>query len=151
MNDQNRLHLYFFLNLIIIWSEDMFFFMTLFNKHFVFQLFILSLIHSSQVTFFHNVSGSLPEQCFLKMPLLPSLFRSEGAVKTWNHPTLFYLINLSSPQCCHDIAYFCCLCRDAKAMYSCEAEHSHELSFPQGAHFSNGEQRQQKANKKKKQ
>lgn len=30
-------------------------------------------------------------------------------------------------------------------MYSCEAEHSHELSFPQGAHFSNGEQRQQKA------
>uniref|UniRef100_A0A3Q2WIE6 Rho GTPase-activating protein 42 n=1 Tax=Haplochromis burtoni TaxID=8153 RepID=A0A3Q2WIE6_HAPBU len=25
----------------------------------------------------------------------------------------------------------------AKAMYSCEAEHSHELSFPQGAHFSN--------------
>ena len=40
---------------------------------------------------------------------------------------------------CHDIACFCCLCRDAKAMYSCEAEHSHELSFPQGAHFSNGE------------
>uniref|UniRef100_A0AAQ5YNA1 Rho GTPase activating protein 42b n=1 Tax=Amphiprion ocellaris TaxID=80972 RepID=A0AAQ5YNA1_AMPOC len=29
------------------------------------------------------------------------------------------------------------LCRDAKAMYSCEAEHSHELSFPQGALFSN--------------
>lgn len=28
--------------------------------------------------------------------------------------------------------------RDAKAMYSCEAEHSNELSFPQGAHFSNG-------------
>uniref|UniRef100_A0A3B4FQZ1 Rho GTPase-activating protein 42 n=1 Tax=Pundamilia nyererei TaxID=303518 RepID=A0A3B4FQZ1_9CICH len=27
--------------------------------------------------------------------------------------------------------------QDAKAMYSCEAEHSHELSFPQGAHFSN--------------
>ncbi|XP_029922662.1 rho GTPase-activating protein 42 isoform X2 [Myripristis murdjan] len=27
--------------------------------------------------------------------------------------------------------------RDAKAMYSCEAEHSHELSFPQGAHLSN--------------
>ncbi|XP_068172634.1 rho GTPase-activating protein 42 isoform X4 [Antennarius striatus] len=27
--------------------------------------------------------------------------------------------------------------RDAKAMYSCEAEHSHELSFPQGAQFSN--------------
>uniref|UniRef100_A0AAQ4NQY0 Rho GTPase-activating protein 42 n=1 Tax=Gasterosteus aculeatus aculeatus TaxID=481459 RepID=A0AAQ4NQY0_GASAC len=26
---------------------------------------------------------------------------------------------------------------DAKAMYSCEAEHSHELSFPQGAHFTN--------------
>uniref|UniRef100_A0A673WVZ0 Rho GTPase activating protein 42 n=1 Tax=Salmo trutta TaxID=8032 RepID=A0A673WVZ0_SALTR len=26
---------------------------------------------------------------------------------------------------------------DAKAMYSCEAEHSHELSFPQGALFSN--------------
>uniref|UniRef100_A0A9J8AYK8 Rho GTPase-activating protein 42 n=1 Tax=Cyprinus carpio carpio TaxID=630221 RepID=A0A9J8AYK8_CYPCA len=29
--------------------------------------------------------------------------------------------------------------RDAKAIYSCEAEHSHELSFPKGAHFSNGE------------
>lgn len=29
--------------------------------------------------------------------------------------------------------------RDAKAIYSCEAEHSNELSFPQGAHFSNGE------------
>uniref|UniRef100_H2U551 Rho GTPase-activating protein 42 n=1 Tax=Takifugu rubripes TaxID=31033 RepID=H2U551_TAKRU len=27
--------------------------------------------------------------------------------------------------------------QDAKAMYSCEAEHSHELSFPQGAHFTN--------------
>ncbi|XP_017271921.1 rho GTPase-activating protein 42 isoform X4 [Kryptolebias marmoratus] len=27
--------------------------------------------------------------------------------------------------------------RDAKAMYSCEAEHSNELSFPQGAHFTN--------------
>ncbi|XP_076002102.1 rho GTPase-activating protein 42 isoform X1 [Genypterus blacodes] len=27
--------------------------------------------------------------------------------------------------------------RDAKAMYSCEAEHSHELSFPQGAQFTN--------------
>uniref|UniRef100_A0AAQ4PA93 Rho GTPase activating protein 42a n=1 Tax=Gasterosteus aculeatus aculeatus TaxID=481459 RepID=A0AAQ4PA93_GASAC len=26
---------------------------------------------------------------------------------------------------------------DAKALYSCEAEHSHELSFPQGAMFSN--------------
>ncbi|CAL8268024.1 unnamed protein product [Merluccius merluccius] len=26
---------------------------------------------------------------------------------------------------------------DAKALYSCKAEHSHELSFPQGAHFSN--------------
>uniref|UniRef100_A0A8C2X7A4 Rho GTPase activating protein 42a n=1 Tax=Cyclopterus lumpus TaxID=8103 RepID=A0A8C2X7A4_CYCLU len=28
-------------------------------------------------------------------------------------------------------------CSDAKALYSCEAEHSHELSFPQGALFSN--------------
>uniref|UniRef100_A0A671RL09 Rho GTPase-activating protein 42 n=1 Tax=Sinocyclocheilus anshuiensis TaxID=1608454 RepID=A0A671RL09_9TELE len=27
--------------------------------------------------------------------------------------------------------------REAKALYSCKAEHSHELSFPQGAHFSN--------------
>ncbi|KAM9318995.1 rho GTPase-activating protein 42 [Pholidichthys leucotaenia] len=27
--------------------------------------------------------------------------------------------------------------RDARAVYSCEAEHSNELSFPQGAHFSN--------------
>uniref|UniRef100_A0A667YRU2 Rho GTPase activating protein 42a n=1 Tax=Myripristis murdjan TaxID=586833 RepID=A0A667YRU2_9TELE len=27
--------------------------------------------------------------------------------------------------------------RDARALYSCEAEHSHELSFPQGALFSN--------------
>ncbi|KAK1784707.1 hypothetical protein P4O66_003386 [Electrophorus voltai] len=27
--------------------------------------------------------------------------------------------------------------RDAKAIYSCKAEHSNELSFPQGAHFSN--------------
>ncbi|KAM9853318.1 rho GTPase-activating protein 42 [Aulostomus maculatus] len=27
--------------------------------------------------------------------------------------------------------------RDAKAIYSCEAEHSHELSFPQGAQFTN--------------
>ncbi|XP_016398009.1 rho GTPase-activating protein 42 isoform X2 [Sinocyclocheilus rhinocerous] len=27
--------------------------------------------------------------------------------------------------------------REAKALYSCQAEHSHELSFPQGAHFSN--------------
>lgn len=27
--------------------------------------------------------------------------------------------------------------RVAKALFSCQAEHSHELSFPQGAHFSN--------------
>uniref|UniRef100_A0A673KVS4 Rho GTPase-activating protein 42 n=1 Tax=Sinocyclocheilus rhinocerous TaxID=307959 RepID=A0A673KVS4_9TELE len=27
--------------------------------------------------------------------------------------------------------------QQAKALYSCQAEHSHELSFPQGAHFSN--------------
>uniref|UniRef100_A0A8C2BGP8 Rho GTPase activating protein 42a n=1 Tax=Cyprinus carpio TaxID=7962 RepID=A0A8C2BGP8_CYPCA len=27
--------------------------------------------------------------------------------------------------------------RKAEALYSCQAEHSHELSFPQGAHFSN--------------
>lgn len=38
------------------------------------------------------------------------------------------------------LSAFVVFCRDAKAMYSCEAEHSHELSFPQGAHFSNGEQ-----------
>ncbi|XP_029956823.1 rho GTPase-activating protein 42-like [Salarias fasciatus] len=31
----------------------------------------------------------------------------------------------------------CSTGRDAKALYSCEAEHSHELSFPQGALFSN--------------
>uniref|UniRef100_UPI0037E71FB8 rho GTPase-activating protein 42 n=1 Tax=Semicossyphus pulcher TaxID=241346 RepID=UPI0037E71FB8 len=30
-----------------------------------------------------------------------------------------------------------CSGRDARALYSCEAEHSHELSFPQGALFSN--------------
>ncbi|XP_041657956.1 rho GTPase-activating protein 42 [Cheilinus undulatus] len=30
-----------------------------------------------------------------------------------------------------------CPGRDARALYSCEAEHSHELSFPQGALFSN--------------
>lgn len=30
-----------------------------------------------------------------------------------------------------------CNGREAKALYSCEAEHSHELSFPQGALFSN--------------
>ncbi|XP_057693961.1 rho GTPase-activating protein 42-like isoform X2 [Corythoichthys intestinalis] len=27
--------------------------------------------------------------------------------------------------------------REAQAVYSCEAEHSHELSFPKGAHFTN--------------
>uniref|UniRef100_A0A8C2KFB8 Rho GTPase activating protein 42a n=1 Tax=Cyprinus carpio TaxID=7962 RepID=A0A8C2KFB8_CYPCA len=27
--------------------------------------------------------------------------------------------------------------KEAKALFSCQAEHSHELSFPQGAHFSN--------------
>ena len=31
-----------------------------------------------------------------------------------------------------------CPFSQAKAMYSCKAEHSHELSFPQGAVFSNG-------------
>ncbi|XP_026183651.1 rho GTPase-activating protein 42 [Mastacembelus armatus] len=31
----------------------------------------------------------------------------------------------------------CSTGREAKALYSCEAEHSHELSFPQGALFSN--------------
>lgn len=31
-----------------------------------------------------------------------------------------------------------CFYREAKALFSCQAEHSHELSFPQGALFSNG-------------
>lgn len=39
----------------------------------------------------------------------------------------------------HNTFIWSCLCREAKAMYSCEAEHSHELSFQQGAHFLNGE------------
>uniref|UniRef100_A0A8C6L422 Rho GTPase activating protein 42 n=1 Tax=Nothobranchius furzeri TaxID=105023 RepID=A0A8C6L422_NOTFU len=46
------------------------------------------------------------------------------------HPCLF-MCTLTFP------VVFCFVCRDAKAMYSCEAEHSNELSFPQGAHFSN--------------
>uniref|UniRef100_A0AAR2JZ65 Rho GTPase activating protein 42b n=1 Tax=Pygocentrus nattereri TaxID=42514 RepID=A0AAR2JZ65_PYGNA len=32
---------------------------------------------------------------------------------------------------------FCCDYREAKAIYSCQAEHSHELSFPKGALFYN--------------
>uniref|UniRef100_A0A8C9FSJ7 Rho GTPase activating protein 42 n=1 Tax=Pavo cristatus TaxID=9049 RepID=A0A8C9FSJ7_PAVCR len=37
----------------------------------------------------------------------------------------------------HYMIYDCYLTVQAKAMYSCKAEHSHELSFPQGAIFSN--------------
>ncbi|XP_051960004.1 rho GTPase-activating protein 42 isoform X1 [Xyrauchen texanus] len=37
----------------------------------------------------------------------------------------------------HVISQPTTLGRDAKALYSCKAEHSHELSFPQGALFSN--------------
>lgn len=54
-----------------------------------------------------------------------------GLIKSYSH---HFKSAMTLPVC------FCCLYRDAKAMYSCEAEHSHELSFPQGAHFSNGEQ-----------
>uniref|UniRef100_A0A8C9SQT4 Rho GTPase activating protein 42a n=1 Tax=Scleropages formosus TaxID=113540 RepID=A0A8C9SQT4_SCLFO len=36
-----------------------------------------------------------------------------------------------------DILSFALHFRNAKAMYSCKAEHSHELSFPQGAVFTN--------------
>uniref|UniRef100_A0AAQ6IKD8 Rho GTPase activating protein 42b n=1 Tax=Anabas testudineus TaxID=64144 RepID=A0AAQ6IKD8_ANATE len=42
--------------------------------------------------------------------------------------------------CLADNDTFCLLLfflREAKALYSCEAEHNHELSFPQGALFSN--------------
>uniref|UniRef100_A0A8C9TKV0 Rho GTPase activating protein 42a n=1 Tax=Scleropages formosus TaxID=113540 RepID=A0A8C9TKV0_SCLFO len=37
----------------------------------------------------------------------------------------------------HSILSFALHFRNAKAMYSCKAEHSHELSFPQGAVFTN--------------
>uniref|UniRef100_A0A8C9WCG6 Rho GTPase activating protein 42a n=1 Tax=Scleropages formosus TaxID=113540 RepID=A0A8C9WCG6_SCLFO len=37
----------------------------------------------------------------------------------------------------HKILSFALHFRNAKAMYSCKAEHSHELSFPQGAVFTN--------------
>uniref|UniRef100_A0A7N8Y2R7 Rho GTPase-activating protein 42 n=1 Tax=Mastacembelus armatus TaxID=205130 RepID=A0A7N8Y2R7_9TELE len=60
-------------------------------------------------------------------------YQRPGTVKTLS---TFKRI-LISHQIFHGTACFCCPNRDAKAMYSCEAEHSHELSFPQGAHFSN--------------
>jgi len=40
------------------------------------------------------------------------------------------------PHC--SIVSLWCFYREAKALFSCQAEHSHELSFPQGALFSNG-------------
>uniref|UniRef100_H3DNY8 Rho GTPase-activating protein 42 n=1 Tax=Tetraodon nigroviridis TaxID=99883 RepID=H3DNY8_TETNG len=54
------------------------------------------------------------------------------------HPYFTLLIPFLSSETDHAFfVCFYCLFRDAKAMYSCEAEHSHELSFPQGAHFTN--------------
>lgn len=88
------------------------------------------------------VLGLLPEPTGLKMPLLVSPLHSKGAQKhnsLRDHST--QLIPSSSSETAHAFVDFYCLYRDAKAMYSCEAEHSHELSFPQGAHFTNGKQR----------
>uniref|UniRef100_A0A674NEW3 Rho GTPase-activating protein 42 n=1 Tax=Takifugu rubripes TaxID=31033 RepID=A0A674NEW3_TAKRU len=84
------------------------------------------------------VLGLLPEPTGLKMPLLVSPLHSKGAQKhnsLRDHST--QLIPSSSSETAHAFVDFYCLYRDAKAMYSCEAEHSHELSFPQGAHFTN--------------
>uniref|UniRef100_A0A8C9T7C9 Rho GTPase activating protein 42a n=1 Tax=Scleropages formosus TaxID=113540 RepID=A0A8C9T7C9_SCLFO len=60
-------------------------------------------------------------------PSLRSLHISEG-----EHSALFILIIINS-----QILSFALHFRNAKAMYSCKAEHSHELSFPQGAVFTN--------------
>lgn len=54
---------------------------------------------------------------------------------------MYYRISVRGPQ--RESSVFssaldiCSSGREAKALYSCEAEHSHELSFPQGALFSN--------------
>lgn len=81
-----------FLLRLINWLQDFFFFwLLLFSK-----LFVVPVWWSELYSFFsprHNVSGSLPEQCFLKTPLPPSLSQSEGAVKTPHHLPLFYIIN----------------------------------------------------------
>lgn len=54
-----------------------------------------------------------------------------------NHVGTFNVLHQSLPLPLGFTESYSCL-REAKALYSCEAEHSHELSFPQGALFSNG-------------
>uniref|UniRef100_A0AAR2KDW0 Rho GTPase activating protein 42b n=1 Tax=Pygocentrus nattereri TaxID=42514 RepID=A0AAR2KDW0_PYGNA len=47
------------------------------------------------------------------------------------------IMQLVSPAVSPLTHLFCCDYREAKAIYSCQAEHSHELSFPKGALFYN--------------
>uniref|UniRef100_A0A4W4HI65 Rho GTPase-activating protein 42 n=1 Tax=Electrophorus electricus TaxID=8005 RepID=A0A4W4HI65_ELEEL len=76
-------------------------------------------------------------------PPLRPLHSSEGKRQTQTRPAEFPLLLFVSDKhkplslFCLLKKHFFCPCRDAKAIYSCKAEHSNELSFPQGAHFSN--------------
>lgn len=65
------------------------------------------------------------------------LFSLEAIIEVWSH-THKILLNSLAKSLFLLIIYIFLSLREAKALYSCEAEHSHELSFPQGALFSNG-------------
>jgi hypothetical protein len=84
-------------------------------------------------------SGWLHEQCYLKVPHHRSRNQSEG--KLANILVITKRLNcFTSWSFIYGVNYciYYLSIRDAKALYSCEAEHSHELSFPQGAMFTNG-------------
>uniref|UniRef100_A0AAQ4PD87 Rho GTPase activating protein 42 n=1 Tax=Gasterosteus aculeatus aculeatus TaxID=481459 RepID=A0AAQ4PD87_GASAC len=86
---------------------------------------------------FQNIVMEILIENFSKVNGLLAAVRSRRPVRT---PTLLHHLHsaLNSSTLIFFLFSFPVVCyRDAKAMYSCEAEHSHELSFPQGAHFTN--------------
>uniref|UniRef100_A0A3Q3XFG7 Rho GTPase activating protein 42a n=1 Tax=Mola mola TaxID=94237 RepID=A0A3Q3XFG7_MOLML len=62
---------------------------------------------------------------------------SLSSVKESSESILRLLANCLKGAVFTDLFFFSVPLREAKALYSCEAEHSHELSFPQGALFLN--------------
>lgn len=94
-NNKRKTNLSFLLRLISWWQDYFFIFGWYYSANSLFFSVWWSELYSCFLTppTPHYVSGSLPEQCFLKTPLPPSLSQSEGAVKTSHHLSLFYIIN----------------------------------------------------------
>uniref|UniRef100_A0A673KVR9 Rho GTPase-activating protein 42 n=1 Tax=Sinocyclocheilus rhinocerous TaxID=307959 RepID=A0A673KVR9_9TELE len=101
-----------------------------------------SLSTCSSLTSLHISEGKKKIYCHGSIQSLVSRSQRDG-LKSLHLPelppkeTVRYRADSSASNGYQRPGSVCSIPLEAKALYSCQAEHSHELSFPQGAHFSN--------------